>query len=77
MMTTSDFGIFIVSIISPFLGRLFYIFFKILVYNHVYHTYKNRFLLPYIRNAYEFNRYYSLPGNGNDSTESREWLIFT
>ena len=33
--------------------------------------------LECIRNAYEFNLYYSLHGNGNDSTESREWGIFT
>ena len=28
--------------------------------------------LECIRNAYEFNRYYSLPCNGNDSTERRD-----
>ena len=28
------------------------------------------------RNAYEFNLYYSLPGNGIDSTETREWEDF-
>ena len=32
--------------------------------------------LECIRNAYKYNRYYSLPGNGNDSIERRDMLVY-